>query len=52
MAVDVLAIVKKYLASDGKSISITPDISSVFGPAIGNAVTQLFSGGINVNGAN
>jgi hypothetical protein len=52
MAVDVLAIVTKYLASDGKSISITPDISSVFGPAIGNAVTQLFSGGINVNGAN
>ncbi|MGH9607179.1 MAG: hypothetical protein ACRD3N_15945 [Terracidiphilus sp.] len=52
MGVDVLATVKKYLAGDGKSITITPDISTVFGPAIGNAVTQIFSGGIDVNGAN
>lgn len=52
MSQDVLGTLKKYLATDGKSISITPDIASVFGPAIGNAVTQLFSGGIDVNGAN
>ncbi|MBN9614764.1 MAG: hypothetical protein BGO25_07340 [Acidobacteriales bacterium 59-55] len=52
MSQDVLATVKKYLAEGGKSISITPDIATAFGPAIGNAVAQIFSGGIDVNGAN
>jgi hypothetical protein len=35
----------------GKSINITPDGVSGFGPAIISAITQLFSGSIQLNGA-
>jgi hypothetical protein len=52
MSQDVLGTLQKYLTKDGKSIDITPDVSAVFGPAIGTAITQLFSGGIQVGGAN
>jgi hypothetical protein len=52
MSVDVLGALQKYLSQDGKSINVTPDISAVFGPAVGSAVQEIFSGGLQVNGAN
>lgn len=52
MSQDVLATLQQYLAGDGKSINVPPAISNAFGTAIGTAIQELFSGGIQVNGAN
>ena len=50
MSQDVLAVLQQYLTNGGKSINVPPAISNAFGSAIGTAIQELFSGGIQVNG--
>src|SRR5579864_6474441 len=47
----VLSTLQTCLAPGGKSINITPDKVTGFGSAITTAITQLFSGSIQVDGA-
>jgi hypothetical protein len=49
--VDVKGTLEKYLVDGGKGIKITPQISDAFGAAIGDAISSVLQGSMQVNGA-
>jgi hypothetical protein len=51
MSVDILGTLTNFENPQKTAINITPAIESAFGASIGTAISNLFSGSIQVNGA-
>ncbi len=52
MSVDIKGTLSNYLTNGGTAIDIPPAIQNVFGTAIGTVISEIFSGSVQIGGAN